>query len=103
MSVKKLVEMRRWKFWLLLNLKSPSSVPGKSTLAGKGHSRLRHSRNKKNRRGLGALCKEMEACGGYSDIKVMWEMVNSSNHHHARNIRGRSKRQLQWNFCFSPA
>ncbi|WMV45077.1 hypothetical protein MTR67_038462 [Solanum verrucosum] len=35
-------------------------------------------RNKGTRSGLVNLYKDMEACAGYNDIQVMWEMIHSN-------------------------
>lgn len=49
--------------------------------------------------GLMSLYKDMESCGEYTDIKVMWEMIHSSCHPKAHNTRSKKP---YWKFCFRP-
>ncbi|KAE8099128.1 hypothetical protein FH972_017132 [Carpinus fangiana] len=56
---------------------------------------------KGNRQGLVNLYKDMESCGEYADIRVMWEMVHSSCPANACPVK-RSKRSSYWRFCFRP-
>ncbi|XWS43886.1 hypothetical protein CRYUN_Cryun16bG0143000 [Craigia yunnanensis] len=58
---------------------------------------------KGNRQGLLSLYKDMESCGQYEDIQVMWKMIHSSCPSNAHKTR-RSKRPSYWRFrfCFKP-
>ncbi|PSS17660.1 Prephenate decarboxylase [Actinidia chinensis var. chinensis] len=80
------------------NFKSYFLLPTKGILV-KVISNLR-DRAKGNRNGLVSLYKDMEACAGYKDLQVMWEMIHSSGQPQAHNkIRTRPS---QWMFCFRP-
>ncbi|KAL7248621.1 hypothetical protein ACSBR2_003375 [Camellia fascicularis] len=52
---------------------------------------------------LVSLYKDMEACKGYADIQVMWEMIHSSRPPSGRKNRN-SKTASQWRLllCFKP-
>ncbi|KAJ4847572.1 hypothetical protein Tsubulata_015397 [Turnera subulata] len=54
-----------------------------------------------NKYGLMSLYKDMESCGEYTDIQVMWEMIHSSCNLKADNINSRRKRSY-WTYCFRP-
>ncbi|KAK9290304.1 hypothetical protein L1049_008471 [Liquidambar formosana] len=89
--------MGRWRAWLCF--KSSFLFPTKGILH-KITSSLRHEA-KGNEHGLVSLYKDMESCGGYEDIQVMWEMIHSScpqNGHSAKS----SKKPSYWRFCFRP-
>lgn len=48
-------------------------------------------------KGLVGLYKEMESCGEYADIRVMWEMIHSSCPANATSTR--SGKRSHWGFC----
>ncbi|CAN0927855.1 hypothetical protein LINGRAHAP2_LOCUS36133 [Linum grandiflorum] len=66
----------------------------------------RSSRGRKQR-GLVALHKDMESCGEYTDIQVMWEMLHSASSSRSpgrRRSGSRSSRKKVpgWRSCFGP-
>ncbi|CAI0424149.1 unnamed protein product [Linum tenue] len=97
----------RWKQrWLLFKRNSLLSstkyalVKFTSTVRGS-------SRGRKKQRGLVALHKDMESCGEYTDIQVMWEMLHSYHHPSPAppRRRGRSsatRRVPCFGSCFRP-
>lgn len=54
-----------------------------------------------NGHGLVNLYKDMESCGEYEDIRVMWEIIHSSPQKtNSSNCRKRSS--SHWRFCLQP-
>ncbi|MFS7976795.1 hypothetical protein Hanom_Chr10g00896581 [Helianthus anomalus] len=53
---------------------------------------------KEHKNGMVSLYKDMEACGGYEDIQVMWEMIQSSS----TNANNTNKTRY-WRFHFATA
>ncbi|KAL3622743.1 hypothetical protein CASFOL_033351 [Castilleja foliolosa] len=81
--------MERTKFWLSSIIKNSLFLPTKLTTAA---SHLRHKAKEIKSQGLVALYKDIEACSGYEDIQVMWEMIHSSSCHlNAHKNRGGNK------------
>ncbi|CAK9183134.1 unnamed protein product [Ilex paraguariensis] len=91
--------MEKWKSWLWFNFKSSFRLPSKGILV-KITSTLRHQA-KENKHGLVNLYNDMEACAGYADIQVMWEMIHSTRPSNARNTQS-SKKPSHWRFCRRP-
>lgn len=52
-----------------------------------------------NNQGLMNLYKDMESCGGYTDIQVMWEIIHSSSPPNGYCAR---RKRTYWKFCFRP-
>ncbi|PSS23845.1 U-box domain-containing protein [Actinidia chinensis var. chinensis] len=80
-------------------LKGYFLLPTKGILV-KAISSLR-DKAKGNRHGLVSLYKDMEACAGYTDLQVMWEMIHSSGQSNNAHNKIRT-RPSQWMFCFRP-
>ncbi|KAK4802556.1 hypothetical protein SAY86_000759 [Trapa natans] len=78
-------------------LRSSFLSPARSTLL-KLTTFLSH-RTKGNADGLVVLYKDMESCAEYSDIRVLWEMVQSSQ---SLNYETRRAAKKSWGFCFGP-
>ncbi|PWA48580.1 hypothetical protein CTI12_AA489580 [Artemisia annua] len=58
---------------------------------------------KGHKNGLVSLYKDLEACGGYEDIQVMWEMIHSSSPNlNGPNIK-RNDNATYWRFCYAKA
>lgn len=55
-----------------------------------------------HRNGLISLYKDMESCGEYADIQVMWKMIESFSSQHACKKK-RSNRASYWVICFRPS
>lgn len=55
-----------------------------------------------NGNGLVNLYKDIESCGEYADIKVMWEMIHSCPQN-SKNSTERRKRSSYWRFCVQPS
>ncbi|GMP51348.1 hypothetical protein CsSME_00017612 [Camellia sinensis var. sinensis] len=94
--------MERWKGWMMsFNFKKSLHLPIKSMFV-KDNSCLTYEAQG-NGHGLVSLYKDMEACEGYADIQVMWEMIHSSHPPIGRKNRN-SKRASQWRLllCFKP-
>ncbi|MBA0781874.1 hypothetical protein Gotri_002755 [Gossypium trilobum] len=86
--------MEKWRGWLRFerSLAFPTKcILLKAIMTGK-------------RQGLLGLYKDLEGCGEYEDIQVMWKMVHSSCPSTAHKTR-RTKRPYSWriNFCFRPS
>ncbi|KAL1359974.1 hypothetical protein HN51_005306 [Arachis hypogaea] len=96
--------MEKWKGWRYF--KSFPIYKIKSILR-KLSSKFR-CKQKRQRNGLVSLYKDMESCGEYSDIQVMWKMIQSSSsyssHQYAScsNKKRRTKRSSYWVLCFRP-
>ncbi|KAI4324505.1 hypothetical protein MLD38_029989 [Melastoma candidum] len=94
----KSTSMERWGRWLWLSLRRSFLFRAKSMFV-KASSSLKH-KAKENRQGLVSLYRDLEICGGeYRDIRVMWEMIQSSRppvNHHEASVIGRQR-----GFCFS--
>ncbi|KAI4353446.1 hypothetical protein L6164_002395 [Bauhinia variegata] len=93
--------MEKWKGWQFL--RRFSLYPTKNTLL-KFTSHLRFKR-KGHRNGLWDLYKDLESCGEYEDIQVMWKMLQSSSsslyaYKTRRSNRSSSSYLL---LCFRPA
>nr|GME08839.1 Prephenate decarboxylase [Ipomoea batatas] len=74
---RKLIVMGRKKIRFRFSFRNTFLLPVKRIfVAVKSHLR---TRARENRHGLAALCRDMEAFSGYSDIQVMWEMIKSSH------------------------
>ncbi|KAJ7961177.1 U-box domain-containing protein [Quillaja saponaria] len=87
--------MERWKGWLCF--KRLTFFPTKSLLLKvTSHFRIKH---KGQRNGLLSLYKDLESCGEYEDIQVMWQIIHSSCPQYAYNTK-RNKRSSYWSFCF---
>ncbi|CAN1134306.1 hypothetical protein LINPERPRIM_LOCUS16177 [Linum perenne] len=61
----------------------------------------------RKQRGLVALHKDMESCGEYTDIQVMWEMLHStppvSKRRRSRSRSSSSRKRVPgWRACFRP-
>ncbi|XP_031378646.1 uncharacterized protein LOC116194069 [Punica granatum] len=54
-----------------------------------------------NANGLVVLYKDMESCGEYADIRVLWEMVQSSRPLSSQTTGARTTKN-HWKFCFRP-
>ncbi|EOY07097.1 hypothetical protein QQP08_017925 [Theobroma cacao] len=89
--------MERWRGWL--RFKHSVLFPTKCMLL-KFTSRLR-PKAKENRQVLLTLYKDMESCGEYEDIQVMWKMIHSSFPSNGHKTR-RSRRPSYFRFCFKP-
>ncbi|KAH1242157.1 hypothetical protein GmHk_07G019547 [Glycine max] len=55
-----------------------------------------------HRNGLLSLYKDMESCGEYADIQVMWKMIESSSPQYACCHKKRINRSSYWVVCFRP-
>ncbi|KAL6278200.1 hypothetical protein ACE6H2_021801 [Prunus campanulata] len=97
------VKMMGWRTWMCF--KRSFLLPTKCFLL-KLTSR---SRNKAkdvaeiagNGLGLVSLYKDMESCGEYEDIRVMWEIIHSCPQN--TNSSNRRKRSSShWRFCLQP-
>ncbi|KAJ6922579.1 hypothetical protein NC652_016278 [Populus alba x Populus x berolinensis] len=86
--------MEKWRSWLWFK---QTFVFSPKCILLKLASSLRH-KTRGNDHGLMNLYKDMESCGEYTDIQVMWKMVHSC-HPIAQNTR--RKRPCR-NFCFRP-
>ncbi|KAH7514683.1 uncharacterized protein LOC112493385 [Ziziphus jujuba] len=89
------LKMGRWRVWLCF--KETFLVPTKCLLLKVTTPCSRH-KAKGNRTGLLSLYKDMESCGEYADIRVMWEMIHSCPQGYPN--REMSKRSSCWRFCF---
>lgn len=58
--------------------------------------------NTGHRNGLLSLYKDMESCGEYADIQVMWKMIESSSPQYACCHKKRINRSSYWVVCFRP-
>ncbi|KAL0426213.1 UNVERIFIED_CONTAM: hypothetical protein Slati_2796100 [Sesamum latifolium] len=91
------MEMERRKLWLSSIINNLFLLPAKNIVVT-ASSLLRHKAKEKSE-GLVTLYKDMEACSGYADIRVMWEMIHSSCPPYVESSRS-SKRIKLWKFCF---
>ncbi|EXB53548.1 hypothetical protein L484_000332 [Morus notabilis] len=91
-------KMETWGTWLWF--KKKFIVPTKSVL-GKLTSTSRR-KLKGNGHGLVSLYKDMESCGEYADIRVMWEIIHSCPQRTPKRSERRSHRSSYWRFCFQP-
>lgn len=93
--------MEIWSGWL--RFKNSVLYPTKCRLL-KFTMRFR-PKAKENRRGLLSVYQDMESCGEYEDIQVMWKMIHSSRPLIAHQTRRRSKRPCYWRFrlCLMPS
>ncbi|XWS67285.1 hypothetical protein CRYUN_Cryun05aG0274600 [Craigia yunnanensis] len=91
--------MEKWRGWL--RFKHSELFPTNCILL-KVTTRLR-PKAKENRQGLQSLYKDLESCGEYEDIQVMWKIIHSPRPSIAHKTR-RSKRPSYWRFrfCFKP-
>lgn len=92
------MEMERRKSWFSsMIIKNSVFLRTKDFLANAA-SNLRYKAKGKSD-GFVCLYEDMEACAGYEDIQVMWEMIHSSSTHIVQ--RNRSSRRFScWRFCF---
>ncbi|KAM6550535.1 hypothetical protein CsatB_000343 [Cannabis sativa] len=92
-----------WRSWLWF--KDSFLLPTKSILLNKISSTKSRTHSKGiNGDGLVSLYKDMESCGEYSDIRVMWEII----HHHHQGSTPKRERTTHnyktsfWRFyCFN--
>ncbi|KAK9920347.1 hypothetical protein M0R45_028902 [Rubus argutus] len=96
---RKRLKMVAWKTWLCL--KQSFLVPTKCLLI-KLTSRSRH-KPKGNGNGLVNLYKDIESCGEYADIKVMWEMIHSCPQNSKNSTERRKRSSSYWRFCVHPS
>ncbi|KAK9073038.1 hypothetical protein SSX86_007360 [Deinandra increscens subsp. villosa] len=87
--------MRRWKGWYCFKYKNSLLSSTKGFLF-KLRSCLKN-KAKVHKNGMMNLYKDMEACGGYEDIQVMWEMIHSSSSSNANNVN----KTPTWRFYFA--
>ncbi|PQP97918.1 hypothetical protein Pyn_28211 [Prunus yedoensis var. nudiflora] len=91
------VKMMGWRTWMCF--KRSFLLPTKCFLL-KLTSRSRN-KAKGNGHGLVSLYKDMESCGEYEDIRVMWEIIHSCPQN--TNSSNRRKRSSShWRFCLQP-
>ncbi|KAG8500700.1 hypothetical protein CXB51_004313 [Gossypium anomalum] len=92
--------MEKWRRWL--RFERSLVFPTKCILL-KVTKHLRPKAEGK-RQGLLGLYKDLEGCGEYEDIQVMWKMVHSSCPSTAHKTR-RTERPYSWriSFCFRPS
>ncbi|AES79576.1 hypothetical protein MtrunA17_Chr7g0243231 [Medicago truncatula] len=88
--------MRNWKGWRCF--KSLTIYPFKSLLC-KVSSNFR-LKSQGHRNGLVSLYKDMESCGEYEDIQVMWKMIESSSPQHA--CKKKRNNRSSWVICSRP-
>ncbi|KAK4268512.1 hypothetical protein QN277_025162 [Acacia crassicarpa] len=88
-----MAKLKGWKHFKHWSLCSTKSILLKLT----AHLRFRP---KRYRNELLDLCKDMESCGEYEDIRVMWRMIQSSSSQYG-HIKKRSS--SYWLLCFRPA
>ncbi|KAG6640255.1 hypothetical protein CIPAW_10G160100 [Carya illinoinensis] len=88
--------MESWGAWLCI--KRSLLLPTKCIFL-KFTTHLRR-KAKGNRQGLVTLYKDMESCGEYADIQVMWEMLHSSSP--ANASKNNERKSANWRFCFRP-
>ncbi|BAT84035.1 hypothetical protein LR48_Vigan03g083800 [Vigna angularis] len=89
--------MGNWKGWRYF--KRMSIYPIKSILLKVTSNFM--FKSKGNRNGLLNLYKDMESCGEYSDIQVMWKMIESSSPQNTCNKK-RINMSSYWVMCFRP-
>ncbi|OAY41543.1 hypothetical protein MANES_09G110500v8 [Manihot esculenta] len=87
--------MGRWKAWLCFEQTFHFSA---KRILLKLTSNLR-PKARGNNQGLMNLYKDMESCGGYTDIQVMWEIIHSSSPPNGYCAR---RKRTYWKFCFRP-
>ncbi|XP_028767532.1 uncharacterized protein LOC114742274 [Neltuma alba] len=95
LSELKMAKLKGWKYFKHWSLCSTKSILLKVT----AHFRFKP---KRYRNELLDLYKDMESCGEYEDIRVMWTMIQSSSHQYAY-ITKSSNRSSYWLLCFRPA
>ncbi|KAB2630444.1 hypothetical protein D8674_007963 [Pyrus ussuriensis x Pyrus communis] len=87
-----------WKTWICF--KQSFLLPTKCFLL-KLTSHSRH-KSKGNGHGLVSLYKDMESCGEYEDIRVMWEIIHSCQQNANNTTRRRKRSSSYWRFCLQP-
>ncbi|PRQ42821.1 hypothetical protein RchiOBHm_Chr3g0461821 [Rosa chinensis] len=93
------LKMVAWKTWFCL--KQSCLIPTKCFLI-KLTLRSRH-KQKGNGNGLVSLYKDIETCGEYADIKVMWEMIHSCPQNSNNSTERRKRSSSYWRFCVHPS
>nr|GEY18200.1 hypothetical protein [Tanacetum cinerariifolium] len=96
--------MGKWKGCSCLKYRSSSFLSSTKGLILKLRSCLtKQAKGHKN--GLVNLYKDLEACGGYEDIQVMWEMIHSSSSSSSSNSNAKSIKRndnaTHWRLCFT--
>ncbi|CAH1445979.1 unnamed protein product [Lactuca virosa] len=89
--------MRRWKGCYCFKFRNSFILSTKDILLKLKSCFTNKAKGHKN--GLVSLYKDMEACGGYEDIQVMWEMVHSSSHSSNVKTIKRNDKPFYWRFC----
>ncbi|KAE8649569.1 hypothetical protein Csa_018089 [Cucumis sativus] len=92
--------MKRWRLWGCF--KRSFLFPTKLFFL-RLNSHLLH-KPKGNGNALLSLYKDIESCGEYRDIQVMWDMIQSHNVHEntSRSLRRLSFSSTWRSFCFQP-
>ncbi|GMI79848.1 hypothetical protein HRI_001654100 [Hibiscus trionum] len=92
--------MEKWREWLCFK-RSVAFLTKYIVLKVKMHLRPKAA---EKRQGLLGLYKDMECCGEYEDIQVMWNMIHSSRLSSTAHKTRTSKRAFYWRFgfCFKP-
>ncbi|KAK7294746.1 hypothetical protein RJT34_17642 [Clitoria ternatea] len=88
--------MGQWKGWRRYFKRL---FPLKSTIHKVSSSNFRF-KSEGHRNGLLSLYKDMESCGEYADIQIMWKMIESSPHYACN--KKRINRSSYWVVCFRP-
>ncbi|XP_050380485.1 uncharacterized protein LOC126797802 [Argentina anserina] len=96
---RKRLRMVTWNSWFCL--KQSFLIPTKCFLI-KLTSRSRY-KQKGNGTGLVSLYKDIENCGEYADIKVMWEMIHSCPQNSKSSAERRKRSYSYWRFCVHPS
>ncbi|XP_050213487.1 uncharacterized protein LOC126664909 [Mercurialis annua] len=100
MSYTRQMKMERLKSWL--GFKQTFLFSAKCMLLKfTSTSRLRRNAQRHND-GLMNLYKDMESCGEDTDIRVMWDMIQSSYFPNDYSISNCRRKKVYWKFCFRP-
>ncbi|GMN40406.1 hypothetical protein TIFTF001_009629 [Ficus carica] len=91
-------KMETWRAWLWF--KETFFVPTKCVLLKLTSASRRKAKG--NGHGLVSLYKDMESCGEYADIRVMWEILHSCPQSTPNRSERRSRRSSYWRPCFQP-
>ncbi|KAL2340537.1 hypothetical protein Fmac_008477 [Flemingia macrophylla] len=81
-----------WRYFQRLSIYPFKSILRKVTSNFKFKSEGRRNR-------LLSLYKDMESCGEYADIQIMWKIIQSSSPHYACHKK-RVSRTSHWVVCF---
>ncbi|XP_054783781.1 uncharacterized protein LOC129290801 [Prosopis cineraria] len=95
LSELKMAKLKGWKYFRRLSVCSTKSMLLKVT----SHFGFKP---KGFRNELLDLYKDMESCGEYEDIKVMWRMIQSSSPQYAHITRKNDRSPSYWLLCFTP-